>query len=242
MNGSRRTFFAPNLARRPFVNRRPVARVSLLLAVIGLLLLVLNLFLYVGYARTRAATATELRDIETRIEAEEEALEAAASALAEAELDEQNELVSFLNGRIAERTFGWSVLFDRLADLLPDDVRLVSLAPRVTRPDETRRRSAGAPPPERRAELGIQAEAKDGEDILELIDALFADPAFRNPNLSSEAMTQGNRIRFSLSVVYLPDAAEAMARDGAADGAENAGADGDGEDGGRGAAPQEEPS
>jgi Tfp pilus assembly protein PilN len=219
----------PNLARRPFVNARPVARVALLLTAAGVLLLVLNLVLYVGYARTRRANATHLVQVEERIAAEAARVEAASSALTEADLERQNDLVDYLNQRIEERTFSWSVLFDRLATLLPGKVRLNSLTPRfVSQDDDDARRRRGPAPP-RRVTLAMQGTARDGEAILELVDALFADPAFDGPDLNQEARQRGE-VAFTLSVTYLPEVAEAT-REGAVESA-----DGDGSGAGDGAA------
>lgn len=197
----------PNLARRPFVNARPVSRVALLLALAGALLLVLNLVLYVGYANTRRANATHLVQVEERIAAEATRVEAASAALTDADLERQNQLVDYLNRRIEERTFSWSVLFDRLSALLPGKVRLNSLSPSFVGEGDDRRSGRRGPAPRRRVVLGMQGTARDGEAILELVDALFADPAFDNPDLNHENRQQGE-IRFSLSVTYLPEVAE----------------------------------
>jgi len=218
----------PNLARRPFVNARPVARIALLLAAAGALLLVLNLALYVGYSRTRRANTTHLVEVEQRIAAEAARVQAASAALTAADLGRQNALVDYLNHRIEERTFAWSVLFDRLATLLPGEVRLVNLAPRfVDRDDDGRRAGSrrGGTEPEGRVGLSMQGSARDGDAILRLVDALFADPAFEDPNLNQEARQQGE-ISFTLSVTYLPQVAE-VGRDAGDDGA----TDGDAADG-----------
>jgi Tfp pilus assembly protein PilN len=211
----------PNLARQPFVNRRPVARVALLLTLFGALLLVVNLWLYVSYARTRSANATQLVAVEQRIAAETERLQSASSALTEADVEQQNELVTYLNSRIEERTFAWSVLFDRLSELLPGKVRLLTLTPSFQAADERRSdRRASVAEPQRRVNLSIQGAAKDGEAILELVDALFAHPAFEQPNLTQETSQQGE-IDFSLTVRYLPHVA---ADDGEGEDGEDPGA------------------
>lgn len=205
----------PNLARRPFVNERPVKRISLLLVVAGSVLLLADLWLYFGYVSTRRSTASQLVEIEAQIESERAGLEAAERSLAAAEISAQNELVEFMNARIAERTFGWSVLFDRLAGLLPQDVRLDSLSPQFVAAEAMRRggrRAAVAEvDPGRRVQLGLQGRARDGEAILTLVDALFADPAFADPDLSRE-IRQDGEVGFNLSVAYLPQAAEELAR------------------------------
>lgn len=225
---------SPNLARRQFVNRRPVQRTALILGVLGGLLLLVNLWLYVGYVQTRSSNATQLNDIEARITEENENLLTADRTLASADLRLQNELVWFLNQRIDERSFGWSVLFDRLAGLLPGDARLNSLTPQFSARQEDQRavrRGDFQGGGERPVTLAIQGTARDGEAVLELVDALFADPAFRDPNLSQENQTPRGEIAFSLTTSYLPHTAEALAAgerlESAADDAEP---DGDGEE------------
>jgi Tfp pilus assembly protein PilN len=207
----------PNLARRPFLNQRPVKRISLLLVVAGAVLLLADLWLYLGYVSDRRSTASQLIEIEAQIESERAALEAAGRRLAAAEISAQNELVEFMNGRIAERTFGWSVLFDRLADLLPQDVRLESLSPQFVAAEAMRggrgepRAAVAEADPGQRVQIGLEGRARDGEAILALVDALFADPAFADPDLSRETRREGE-VAFSLSVTYLPRAAEELAR------------------------------
>jgi Tfp pilus assembly protein PilN len=199
-----------NLARRPFVNERPVRRAALLLLVGGLVLAAANGWLYTRYFIQRGANEGELVRLGEQIEHEERQVAELSRRLAAADLTQQNELVTFLNQRIAERTFGWSVLFDRLEDLLPEDVRLVSLSPR----DAGGRRAAAAAGDERLFNLGIAGVARRPEAVLELIDALFADAAFRDPDLHQENLRQ-ETIGFTLDVMYLPKVAEALAGDGA---------------------------
>ncbi len=197
-----------NLARRPFVNQRPVRRIGLLMAAAAAVLLVVNLFLYIGYTTDRRHNARELRQIEAAIDAEQQGARRAAQRLEQADLSRQNDLVAFLNQRIAARAFGWSVLFDRLSDLLPADVRLVSLSPSFTAAKEAQGARA---PVERRVNLGLQGTSRKPEAVLALVDALFADPAFRDPDLHQEA-TQGGEVHFTLDVAYLPEVAESAVR------------------------------
>lgn len=208
-----------NLAARPFVNERPVRRAALLLLVGGLLLAAANGWIYTRYVLQRTASAGELERVEAAIESEERQVARLAAELAAADLTQQNRLVEFLNQRIAERTFGWSVLFDRLEDLLPRDVRLVSLTPREAEGSQRERARAGegtggAATAEQRFDLALVGVAREPEAVLELIDAMFADAAFRDPDLHQESFRAGE-VQFTLDVVYLPAVAEALA-DGAA--------------------------
>ena len=209
-----------NLASRPFVNERPVRRAALLLLVAGLALAAVNGWLYTRYVLQRTASAGELERVEAAIVVEEQRVARLSGQLAAADLTQQNRLVSFLNQRIAERTFGWSVLFDRLENLLPEDVRLLSLTPteaNVQEREQALRDGSGTMPAERRFNLALTGVAREPEAVLELIDALFADPAFRDPDPHQEA-TQAGEVRFTLDVVYLPQVAEALLDAGSARG------------------------
>jgi Tfp pilus assembly protein PilN len=202
-----------NLAARPFVNERPVRRAALLLLVGGLLLAAANGWIYSRYVLQRTASAGELERVEAAIESEERQVARLAAELAAADLTQQNRLVEFLNQRIAERTFGWSVLFDRLEDLLPRDVRLVSLTPREAEGSQPRRarpgERGGAAGGEQRFDLALVGVAREPEAVLELIDALFADAAFHDPDLHQESFRAGE-VQFTLDVGYLPAVAEAL--------------------------------
>lgn len=198
-----------NLASRPFVNARPVVRVTVALWVLGALLAVLAGWSFWGYYAGRTDLRRELAEIETSMEREREAIDTLGAELAGIELDNLNQRVQFINQRIAERTFSWSLLFDRLAEILPGDVRLVALSPRVEfdEPERRRRRVVEVDNGEREtAMLQIQAVARRGEAILELLDAMFASPPFERPNLHQETRDRGGEIRFTLDVGYLPQA------------------------------------
>jgi hypothetical protein len=60
-----------------------------------------------------------------------------------------------------------------------------------------------------RFNLAIIGVARRPEAVLELLDALFADAAFRDPDLHQETFQSGE-VRFTLDVVYLPKVAEAL--------------------------------
>jgi Tfp pilus assembly protein PilN len=223
-----------NLASRPFVNDRPVARVTAALWVLGALLALAAGWSFWGYFAGREDQREELASIEAAMEREREAIVGLSRELAAIPLDNQNQRVRFLNQRIAERAFSWSLLFDRLAEILPADVRLLSLAPRVEFGEDGRRRGRAAaadePAPGERVLLQVQAAARRQEAILELLDALFASDSFERPNLAQESR-EGGETRFTLSVVYLPDAAAeddgAVAGEAATDGGGDGGAAGD---------------
>ncbi len=196
-----------NLARRPFVNRRPVVRLALVLWVVGSLLLVGNVWLYWDFLVGRGDVHARRTQVEEAIRAEERRIAALEEELATFDLPAQNRQVEYLNQRIVRRQFSWSRLFDELEEVLPRDVRIERLSP-VTTEGEGRRRARR---PSRRPDdeaaldqvlLRIDAQSRSNEAILELVDALWADPDFERPNLLQQSEIEGGLVRFQIETIY----------------------------------------
>ena len=200
-----------NLARRPFANIRPIQRLGIALWVVGGALAIAAAVLFWRSLFGIETKKEELAAIERRIAAERLQLETAEASLRRMNLRRQNQEASYLNDRIAERTFPWSVLFEDLAEVLPREVRLFSLAPQsaagVTRAaaEPVRQRDPRAG---RRVFLQMSGAAESDEALLRLLDNLFASPYFDAPSLPRETF-EGNSVEFTLSVHYLPDARRA---------------------------------
>ncbi len=221
-----------NLAARPFVNARPVARVTTLLAVLAAGVLIADAVLFWGYYRGRTDQREQLRQLEADVATERREVAELARQIGAVRIDQQNRRAAYLNQKITQRTFAWGQLFDHLATILPNDVRLLSLKPEpiaagprrgsaaaTGRTAASRRtaadQSAAPAPTEERVALAIEGASRRDEAILELLDTLFADPAFSSPNLAREAQQQGE-VRFSLTVIYHPQALADRSGNGAA--------------------------
>ncbi|HEY0553007.1 MAG TPA: hypothetical protein VGG20_02005 [Thermoanaerobaculia bacterium] len=209
-----------NLARRPFLNSRPVVRASLLLWLLGALLLLGNVSLFWNY-RQRSA---DKREQITRGEAEIANQQAASSKLQRQldgfNLEAQNQKVDFLNKQIQERSFSWSELLDRLAARLPHDVRLNRLSPVTGQKAEkefqrqhSERRAT--PRTSDQVPLSIVGETRNDEALLSFVDSLFKAP-FSDPQWSREERLEGGKLTtFEISVQYRPGPAPAAAGDAA---------------------------
>lgn len=196
---------AVNLARSPFANTRPIVRVAMVLWTVAILLGVYNGVTYWHSFSGSEATKVKLETNKATIQEAHESIKAAEQALAGLHLREQNETVHFLNARIAERTFPWSLLFDSISEILPNGIRLVSLNP--TPKSRTGSRQSKKNRVADSVHLGIHAVAKTDADLLDFIDELFSSETFEKPRLSKEKRTDSGEIDFHLTTDFLLDVA-----------------------------------
>jgi Tfp pilus assembly protein PilN len=197
-----------NLARRPFLNSRPVVRVTLLLWLLGLALLLVDLWQFLGYRERSADKREQIARSEGEIERQRAALARLQKTLDSFDLDAQNQKVEFLNKQIAERTFSWSQLLDRVAERLPNDVRLNRLTPLTG--DKAERQRTGSTAARRSSKtsdlvpLLITGEARNDEALSSFVDNLFKPP-FTDANPTREEREEdGKTLKFEISVQYRP--------------------------------------
>lgn len=194
-----------NLSHRPFLNTRPVTRVSALLWILGLLLLLGNVSLFWSYLSGSAEKRAELEELKQETERQERTAGQLEKQLALMELDQQNRQVRFLNGAIRERTFSWSLLFDRLGEAMPDEVRLNRLSPRPLGKRPTGRQEEEAEPLDDRVLLIINGVAKSDEALDSFVDRLFAHESFDQPDYSRTSRDEeSGLVEFDLRVTYIP--------------------------------------
>lgn len=184
---------APNLATRPFLNTRPVwlataAAVATAVVVGGLLV--------VSHLASNQELATEIAAIEG-LQADHDALDrevrAAARGLDQVPWRSLAARIDGTNTILREHRFSWLDLLQDLEEVLPYDVRLVQVSPKV----ETDR-----------VQLGLEAVCRTREALLELLDNLIADPRFAEPTPRSETLperSESTGYELSLTVVYFPD-------------------------------------
>jgi Tfp pilus assembly protein PilN len=200
-----------NLARRPFLNSRPVVRVALLLWLLGLALLLVDLWQFLGYRARSADKRAQIARSEADIERQRAYMARLQKTLDGFDLNAQNQKVDFLNKQIAERTFSWSQLLDRIAERLPNDVRLNRLAPLTGEKAERQLQRTGGASARRPAgasgdlvPLLITGETRSDEALLSFVDSLFKPP-FTDANLAREEREEdGKTLKFEISVQYRP--------------------------------------
>jgi len=120
-----------NLSTRPFYNEGAVRFWAAILAVVVVLATAFNVTRLLQYSRSDTELATQA----SRDEARTTELRATAAKL-RASVDAQQIAVSSVEARtandlIGRRTFSWTELFNHFETTLPDDVRIVSVRPRL---------------------------------------------------------------------------------------------------------------
>ena len=193
-----------NLAREPFVNFRPIRRLTWILWVLAALLLVANTVLYWRHFSGQGQRMDLLEELEAGIERERAEISRLEQELAGLDIDGLNQQAVFLNSRISQRTFSWSHLFDRLAEVLPEDVHLNRVSPRIDWSGSAGRSAASTAAANERVHLGVTGVAKSDTVLLALVDGLFSHPSFVRPDLAHEAKRGQQQFDFSLYVIYLP--------------------------------------
>jgi len=179
-----------NLASEPFRQRRPLLVVSAAAAaVLGAMLVLL---VYLGFEQR--ARLAEARQTAARLEVEARALAAEQSRL-EAVLrrPENAEVLEhslFYNSLLYRKGISWTRLFDDLEQVMPYNVRLISVRPQVN--------------PRNQVLLDMVVGADSGEPVLDLLRRLESSPRFgetyvhnRLPPSQSEPL-----LRYRISVKY----------------------------------------
>ena len=199
-----------NLAGRPFGNSRPVVRISLLLWLLSLALLLGNVSLFRSYLSNSADKRAQIASGEEEIAKQQRNVDQLQGRLNGYDLFQLNDQTDFLNTQIDARTFSWSLLLDRLAEVLPNDVRVNRLVPmtaaKAEQQTQRERNARRGRAREGEVPLTISGETRSDEALLRFVDNLFAHPAFGDPNLLRESRGDegSNVVKFDLTVTYLP--------------------------------------
>ncbi len=184
---------APNLATRPFLNTRPVWVVTVVAGAVTVILLAFNLRLFLVANRTLAdesATRDALLEKHASLEA---AVRKDVEALERVPWRSLTRRVDATNLLLREHSFSWLGMLDDIERVMPYDVRLTKIAPKVG--DDG-------------AVLFLALIAHNRDAMLELLDNLVADPQFSDPTPSTESTPEENAASayvMNLRVNYHPN-------------------------------------
>jgi Tfp pilus assembly protein PilN len=182
---------APNLASKPHLNTRPVWIVTAVAGFLAVLFAVINTSVWI----TSSRALEEQIALHGRLEQEHERLSAEVGELAE----ELNRVpwrsltarVNAVNGVIREHGFSWIGLLDDIERILPYDVRLTKINPKVDVDSVI---------------LSLSAVGRTRDALLDLLDNLIADPSFSEPTPMSEITPEESGFGYvlTLTVVHHP--------------------------------------
>jgi Tfp pilus assembly protein PilN len=121
-----------NLATVPLESNRRFAAAAYIVGSLGVIAMVV--LSWHGYVAWRSNTASRLEEAQLQVNMQR--LRDKQSDLQiffdQPDTKQRRELSAFLNGLIAERAFPWTKIFMDLERTLPDGVRVVSIAPKLT--------------------------------------------------------------------------------------------------------------
>jgi len=181
-----------NLAARPYRDYRPVYAVVVILSLLTAFLMLNNVETYYRYQNDTSSTTTKIGKIESQTQQEHHRKEIAEQKLQALDLPGLDAQTRFVNAKLAERAFSWSALLDELESVLPQDVRLISVAPGFNG-DGT-------------ISLGLTFAAKGPNGMIATINRMHSDPQFANPFPGAETRNEDGSFAFNLTVQYRPPA------------------------------------
>jgi hypothetical protein len=184
-----------NLASRPYRDYRPLYAVVVGLSLLIAFLALKNIETYYEYTRETKNTRARIAKLEDDAAQEQRRAQIVASQIARIDVAALRTQTSFVNAKLAERTFSWSELLDRLEDVTADDVRITSITPRFDTAGNVR--------------LVLQCDAKSSDGMIEMLNRFNANPQFADPFPDGEAADE-NGYSFSISVQYRPTIARVV--------------------------------
>lgn len=178
-----------NLAARPYRDYRPVYAVVVVVSLITAWLMLNNIDTYYQYMAATEDTRGGIARLEQQTVTERQKADMVERRLATLDLRLLDGQTRFINAKLRERSFSWSVLLDELETLLPQDVRIQTIAPNV---DPT-----GA------VTLSLQFESKAADGMTTVLERMLHDPQFANPFPTSESVASGI-YTFGINVTFFP--------------------------------------
>jgi Tfp pilus assembly protein PilN len=185
----------PNLASRPHLNTRPVWVMTAVAGILALVFAVVNIVVWIHSSRSleeQIALQAELENEYQRLSAE---VAEQAENLNRVPWRSLTARVNAVNAVIREHDFSWVAMLDDIERVLPYDVRLTKINPKVDSATVL---------------LSLSAIGRTREALLELLDNLIADPSFSDPTPSAEVTPEESGLGYvlTLTVVHHPKGVE----------------------------------
>jgi type IV pilus assembly protein PilN len=188
-----------NLSTRPFYNERLVRLALLFLAVVVVAATMFNVTRILRYSRSDTRLATQAsRDEARAADLRQQAAQLRASVDPK-QIEQASDGARQANDLIDRRTFSWTELLNRFETMLPDDVHLNSVRPRVER-------DVGVV-------LRVAVSARGIEDVSQFIEKLNASGVFPNVRPAEEHVDEEGLLQSMLEMGYRQAPAKPAASD-----------------------------
>jgi Tfp pilus assembly protein PilN len=178
-----------NLSTRPFYNER---RVHLALGVIAALVVafaVFNVVEFITLSGREAQLGGDVAAAEARVRQLGDETQRLRRSVNKAELEEVTLEAHGANALIDRRVFSWTRLFTQLETTLPDDVRILSVAPRLDTGGQLT--------------IGLAVVGRRPEDIDAFVEKLEGSGAFAGVLSRQESVNKDGLLEVELEGRYL---------------------------------------
>ncbi len=179
-----------NLASNPFFNHRKFYALSLLLGLIFLVLSAANLYFYLTHRSKSLQLNQELANQAAETRGLEKEQQAIWERLQQPETEDFLNLVAYLNPLIAQRTFSWTRFLNHLENLVPHDLQIVAITPRIVDSEIV---------------VEIICNARSGAHYIEFVSRLESASDFYGVNLMTEDVSKSPNFfgkQYGLQVRY----------------------------------------
>ena len=176
----------PNLASRPFLNTRPVWLVVGAAGFLTVILAALNLRFFLATNSEMEAELARRNELQVRHGVLETEVRADVDALRKIPWRTLEAKVVATNVILHEHAFSWLEMLDDIEQIMPWDVRMISIAPAMS-PEEVT--------------LSLEVVAQTREALLTFLDNLLANPRFSDPTpLSERTPEQATAAGYSMTL------------------------------------------
>ena len=191
-----------NLAKRPFVDTRPVTAASFVLVLAVSILSVISVRTIQRYLKDSAGTNLAITVLKQEVTETELRRQNAEAALARFDIDELGASSADANLIARQRSFSWTRFLSRIERVLPADLRVVSIALLKSSSDAKSVRIAA----DETVGVHLELVSRDPSGLAKTIRALYSSPFFDVPvphqDESPEKGTAEGR-RITMDVLYL---------------------------------------
>jgi Tfp pilus assembly protein PilN len=176
---------APNLASRPHLNARPVWIVTAAAGLLALVFAAANVQIWLSSNRSVGEQLVRLEELEAEYQALTTEVTEQATELRKIPWRSLADRITAVNSVIREHDFSWIGLLNDIENVLPYEVRLTRIAPKVDVEE---------------VNLSLVAIGRTREALLDFLDNLIADPRFSDPNPMSEITPEESGVGYMLNL------------------------------------------